>query len=79
MGSKICIVKENGEIEELIYSLSPKEALKNAYFQYVKKRWDTWNYPKELDVPIVEGPRLYSICLKDMVISTRKDPSIYHH
>jgi hypothetical protein len=70
--STVYLIHPSGEIEELAsYCLPAKEALKNAWLQFVKCRLDTWNWGA-IEAPIVEGKHVYSIDTPIGVLSVRK-------
>jgi len=69
----VFVIRPTGEVEELAsYYLPPKEALKCAWFHFVKGRTDTWNWDA-VEAPIVEGSNVYSIDTRIGVLSVRKE------
>jgi hypothetical protein len=43
--------------DEMVYCLPAKEAVKNAFWQFERKNYNTWEYP---ELQVVEGKYSYS-------------------
>lgn len=44
-----------GDKWEAVYDLPPREAVRNAYAQYGRGDYNTWDYAKRYDHLVVEG------------------------
>lgn len=56
------------------FSLPPREAVRNAYAQFAKKDFETWNYAKYDDL-VLEGKTTVS-CGHFVAWKERKDESV---
>ena len=73
MSTTVYKIDDEGNIDELAtYSQPPKQSLKNAFLQFIKNNWNTWNY-SNINVDIKEGKRGFHIPFGDnSVLFTRE-------
>jgi hypothetical protein len=59
MTTVISIVKRDGSIEHdmAFYLMGPADAVRNYYYQFYQKNYNTWEYKKPDDIGVKPTPR----------------------